>query len=162
MWKKIDENFESVLMVALFVVMSVICVLQVIMRYVFSSSLSWSEELMRYLFIWMVYISISYGMKMRKHVKLDVLLQLFPQQVRPIIQIIGEAIVFVFAIAIIFSSYEVMLKIRGLGQMSVALRIPMFYVYLAPFVGFILVTWRTVQNLYLRITNLKKGVEMND
>ena len=36
---------------------------QVVMRYVFHSSLTWSEEMARYLFVWLVYFSVAYTAK---------------------------------------------------------------------------------------------------
>ena len=41
------------------------------MRYVVGASLSWSEELARYVFIWLVYIGISYAVQMKAHVKVE-------------------------------------------------------------------------------------------
>ena len=50
MLKKIDNHLEDLLMVVLLCVMSLLIFVQVIMRYIFNNSLSWSEELARYLF----------------------------------------------------------------------------------------------------------------
>ena len=52
MLKKIDEHLEDILLVTLLSLMSLIIFVQVIMRYLMRNSLSWSEELARYLFIW--------------------------------------------------------------------------------------------------------------
>ena len=59
MLKKFNENLEAIPLILLTVVMTVLIFVQVIMRYVLQSSLSWSEELARYLFIWMAYFAIS-------------------------------------------------------------------------------------------------------
>ena len=65
---------------------------QVIMRYVFHSSLGWSEELARYMFVWLVFIGISYGAKVMRHIKIDAFLYLFPKCMRPYIVILGDTI----------------------------------------------------------------------
>ena len=52
MLKWLDENLEEFLMVALLIAMTVIMGIQVFARYALGASLSWSEELTRYLFIW--------------------------------------------------------------------------------------------------------------
>ena len=54
MLKWLDENLEEFLMVALLIAMTVIMGIQVFARYALGASLSWSEELTRYLFIWSV------------------------------------------------------------------------------------------------------------
>ena len=42
--KWLDEHFEEYILSGLLVVISVVMMLQVIMRYVFNASLSWAEE----------------------------------------------------------------------------------------------------------------------
>ena len=66
MLKKIDEHLEDILLVTLLSLMSLIIFVQVIMRYLMRNSLSWSEELARYLFIWSIYLAVSYAAKERK------------------------------------------------------------------------------------------------
>ena len=52
MLKWLDENLEEFLMGAFLIGMVLIMGVQVLARYVFGASLSWSEEITRYLFIW--------------------------------------------------------------------------------------------------------------
>lgn len=59
LFKKICSVFESSIDVMIFVVavaMMIIGILQILFRYVFSSALSWSEETIRYLHVWLVTI----------------------------------------------------------------------------------------------------------
>ena len=64
--KWLDDNIELYICVFLMSFMTLLVFVQVVMRYVFNNSLSWSEELARYTFIWLIYIGISYGCKLRK------------------------------------------------------------------------------------------------
>ena len=48
----LDDNLEEALLIALLVTMTLLMGLQVFSRYILNASLSWSEELTRYLFIW--------------------------------------------------------------------------------------------------------------
>ena len=52
MLKIVDEHFEEAIVVALMAMMSALIGVQIFMRYVMGASLSWSEELARYFFIW--------------------------------------------------------------------------------------------------------------
>ena len=79
----LDEYLEISLCVALMSVMTVVIFVQVVMRYVFHNSLTWSEEFARYCFIWLIYLGISYGCKIMKHIKIDAALKLFPEKMRP-------------------------------------------------------------------------------
>ena len=58
-FRKLCALFESainVMIIATALIMMVIGILQILFRYVFSSSLSWSEESIRYLHVWLVTI----------------------------------------------------------------------------------------------------------
>jgi TRAP-type C4-dicarboxylate transport system permease small subunit len=145
--KWLDENFERVICVFLMSVMSSVLFLQVIMRKVFNNSLSWSEEMARYLFIWLIYFGISYGAKAGKHIKVEAFLGIFPKKLRPVIGIIGELFVLGFAVFIIFTSFNLVQKQIKLGQVSPAMHVPMWFMYSAPLVGFIFTGVREVQTI---------------
>ena len=132
--KFLDENLEKMLCVIFLALMSIIIVLQVFFRYVLNNSLSWSEELARYLFIWMIYVGISYGVKMHKHICVDAVYTFMPKSIKR-----GYAIV---AVGMQISS----------GQVSPAMGLPMQYVYAAPVVGMVLTVVRLVQKIYYAVT----------
>ncbi len=56
--------------------------LQVFMRFVFSSSLAWTEELSRYSFIWSVYMGGVLAVKHSQHVRITAQFLIFPPKVR--------------------------------------------------------------------------------
>ena len=95
--KFLNDYLEETICIILMSVMTIIIFIQVIMRYVMHNSLSWSEELARYCFIWLIYIGVAYGCKLMKHIKIDAALKLFPEKVRPYITIVGELLVLAFA-----------------------------------------------------------------
>ena len=53
--KFLNEHLEEFFIIPLMFAMSIIIFIQVVMRYAFQNSLTWSEELARYLFVWLVY-----------------------------------------------------------------------------------------------------------
>ena len=119
--KFLNDYLEETICIILMSVMTIIIFIQVIMRYVMHNSLSWSEELARYCFIWLIYIGVAYGCKLMKHIKIDAALKLFPEKVRPYITIIGELLVLAFALQ---------------------------YINAAPVVGFGLVVIRQIQTIW--------------
>ena len=50
---------------------------QVLFRYVFQLSLAWSEELARYLFLWLAFLASAYAFKTRSHFALRFLVDRF-------------------------------------------------------------------------------------
>ena len=65
-----ERYFEAVFMVVLMFAISIVTGLQVFSRYVLDDALSWSEEICRYMFIWMVYFGISYAIRQRRHIRI--------------------------------------------------------------------------------------------
>lgn len=155
--KVLDEKLELSICIVLMSLMTVIIFVQVIMRYVMHNSLVWSEELARYLFIWLIYIGISYGAKIMKHIKIEAALGLFPMKVRPIIIIIGDVLFLGFSLFITYTAFTVVQRQIGLGQKSPAMQIPMWIIYAAPMVGFALTSIRQIQTIIYRVNKLKQG-----
>lgn len=148
----LDEHFEAYALVFLSVFTVVLIFLQVVMRYVFSNSLTWSEELARYAFIWMIYIGVSYGVKTRKHLGVDALSMLFKRKGQIIISMIANISFLVFVVVMTYFGLDVVTRVT---RDSAALQIPMEWVYLAPVVGFALTTIRLIQNLAIEVKELK-------
>ena len=86
MLKWLDENLEEFLMVALLIAMTVIMGIQVFARYALGASLSWSEELTRYLFIWSGFISVSYCTKKCISIKM------FPRRGKALFKVVNHTI----------------------------------------------------------------------
>lgn len=158
-WNWLDENLESVLCVVMMSVMTILIFVQVVMRYVFGNSLSWSEELARYCFIWLIYLGTSYGCRHMQHIKIDAALLVFPKKVRPYIVILGDLCVLAFAVYILITGIKLTELQILYDKKSPAMEISMICVNLAPVVGFALVILRQVQVIWKRIAQLGKGEE---
>ena len=145
--KFLDEHLEKIFCVVFLALMSAIIVLQVFFRYVLNNSLSWSEELARYLFIWMIYIGISYGVKLDKHICVDAVYSFAPKSIKRYYAIIGYLLFLLFAVAMVYFGILVVGMQISSGQVSPAMGVPMQYVYAAPVVGFVLTAIRLVQKV---------------
>ena len=142
----LDDNLEKMICTVTLALMSAIIVAQVFFRYVLNNSLSWSEELARYLFIWTIYIGISYGVKMDKHVAVDAVYSYMPKGVKKYYAMIAYALFLLFAVAIVYYGVTVV-GMQISSQVSPAMGLPMQYVYVAPVVGMVLTVIRLVQKI---------------
>lgn len=158
--KYLDESIEEILLVFLLSSTSILTFLQVIMRYIAKSPLSWSEELSRYMFIWLIYIGVSYGVKKSAHIKVDFLMNIFPRPIRKFVLIISDIIFMGFSLFIVVTGYQVATKILSLGQKSPALGLQMGYVYFATVVGFGLTFIRLLQQFRKHITPGDETIEL--
>ena len=150
----LDRHIEEVLLVLLSSIMVVVIFVQVVMRQL-GNSLSWSEELARYCFIWLIYIGISYGVKKQRHIKVDVLLMVVKGRAKVVLNIISNVLFIVFASVIIYYGYDIASQLLSFGQKSPALQIPMGLVYMATPVGMGLTIIRLLQNLKVNIDTLR-------
>ena len=74
---------EAAALIALVAVMTVAVFLQVLYRYVLTQPLYWSEELARYLFVWLSILGATLGLQKRGHFGLDFFFRMFPEQAKP-------------------------------------------------------------------------------
>lgn len=151
----LDDHIEEVLLVFLLAGMSLIIGLQVFMRYGAQSSLSWSEEVARYMFIWLIYVGISYGVKKERHIKIDAVANLFPGKTKIYIFILSDIIFMIFSMVVLLKSVDVAQIIFQLGQTSPSMGFPMGFVYIAVPFGFTLVLIRLIQSIVTRVRSLR-------
>lgn len=125
--KTIDKVIKYIL-VALMVILSFLGVFQVVGRLV-GIVPSWTEESIRFLFIWASCIGAAIGIKEHIHIGIDVIVNLFPFTVRKIISVLVQVLLMVFDVFIV--KYGFLMVEKTMTQPSPALRLPMGYVYLA-------------------------------
>ncbi len=108
--------------------MTLVVALQVLFRYGFNQSLFWSEELARYLLVWLSFLGASVAYRRKAHPGIDVLQKKMPRvlqkQCRILVHLVSLAI---FAVMIYFGcrfAYFVRL------QISPALYLPKWIVFI--------------------------------
>lgn len=69
--KKIDKNLERWVMFVLLAGMTLVLGIQIFCRFVLNNSLTWSEELARFMFIWSTFLSIGFCLKEGISLKID-------------------------------------------------------------------------------------------
>ena len=159
--KWLDEYLEEMIMIILLVCMVCIMGLQVVMRYVFNQSLSWSEELTQYMFVWTTFISVSYCVKKRISIKIEQVINALPQPGQTGLRLFRHALVFVFCIIMIPYAVTYVQQAIDSQATSAALGIPMYFIQSAPLVGFLLLTVRVVQAFW-REANIMVGYRKKD
>lgn len=77
----------------------VIMLVSVVFRYLFNDSLSWSDELVRYLFVWLTLLGSAVAFRDREHIRIDYFLGLCPPPLRQVIDIVILGAVMLFFVA---------------------------------------------------------------
>jgi TRAP-type C4-dicarboxylate transport system permease small subunit len=79
-----------------------IIIVTVVTRYGFSYVASWSEEVPRYLLIWISFLGAAACVDLRDHIAFDYLYKRFPGPVRAVIQVLINAAIFGFGWIMLF------------------------------------------------------------
>lgn len=126
------------LLISLIFAVLVACVSwQVISRYVLGTPSTVTDEMARFLFMWMALIGGAYTMGLKRHLAIDLLSQRLQGRARMICEgAVLLAIAGFAALVMIKGGGQLVLRTFASGQVTPALQIPMGYVYGAiPFSG---------------------------
>ncbi len=110
-----------------------IAFVQVVSRFVLNHSLYWSEEMCRYMFVWMVFLGSGIGLLHRRHITIDVVPNLIPKAFKKYYNAAIDLIIIAFSVLVIAYGYG--FAERGMRQGSPAMQIPLGYIYYGIVVG---------------------------
>lgn len=156
---KILNNFEEYICVTGLAVMTAVVFLQVIMRYVFSSALSWSEEFARYTFIWISWVGASYAVREGAHFRVQVFVNNLKGNARKCLELCVLAAWFTFCFFLAWYGTELVLFLINTGQVSAAMEIPMSLPYMAIPVGVGCMCIRLIIEMWKVIKSFKSTAE---
>ena len=131
MLKKILKVYDTALkavLVAIITAFIVIVFMQVVSRYVFNNSLTWSEELARVLFTQMVFLAAPLVVLEKKGISVDIIVQFIPKSAKRKLYVLINILSFVFFIFLAVSGYN--FAIRNFNQHTTALRLNMGRLYM--------------------------------
>jgi TRAP-type C4-dicarboxylate transport system permease small subunit len=111
--KRFFIDIDQYIGAIIFIVIMLLLTVQVVSRYAFSFSLTWTEELSVLLFVFMTYFGISSAVTYRKHLRIDALLDAVPFRVKRVLLIVSDLVFIGFNTYIIFPFVNI---IEGLGN----------------------------------------------
>lgn len=155
--KAINNKLEEVFLVILMAAAVIIVSAQIITRFILKTPLPWSEEVARYIFIWLVWVGAAFATKERKHIRIDVVVNKLPQIGQKACTIISTIIWIGFTIFMVYISFIMTSSVMSGGQTGTGSGIPMWIPYSAIPVGMALMLFRILQNCYFDLKALKKG-----
>jgi TRAP-type C4-dicarboxylate transport system permease small subunit len=141
-------------------VMSVIVMLQIIFRFVIFIPLPWSEELARYLMIWTGMVGSFVALREGRHIGVTMVVDRLPPRAATGVSVFVQAASILFLVILAKQGFA--LTLVNLSQLSPAMRIPMFYPYLAVPVGAALMivelTAGILQSIYLQEPGTRRKI----
>lgn len=126
---------------------------QIIFR-VFFESLTWTEELSRYLLVWSTFLGATLAYKRGMHISVTFVVELFPKKMKKMIVILSILLSMIFfVVAVVFGLKYMNMQIF---QVSAALRIPMKWVYMVIPIGFIVMIIHAITGILEELFEAKE------
>lgn len=130
------DRFEKLLTgicIAIFATMFLLGVITVLFRFVIQSSLAFPDEMLRYLFVWLIALGSAVAMRRNAHASIGMFVNWFEPRARKAVLFVTGMCTTAFLIVVIY--YGIALCQRGFNQISPALEVSMFWAYAAIPVG---------------------------
>ena len=150
----LNENFEKIFMVTGLLAIILFITWQVIYRYIITQFIEragaavWTEELSRYIFIWISYLALSVAIKKRSSIRVDIIYDKLPERLQNISWIIVESLFLVLTGVITYFGWGQIERLLTFPQHTTALRIPFLVPYLILPLGFGLMCLRLLQRIW--------------
>jgi len=131
------NHLNELLASSFFFVMCLTVIMSVFLRYFFSFSFRWVDELTRYLFIYMVFLGIPIAFRKKTHVNIQFFALFFTKKIKYLVSIFIDLAILVTILYIGNSTIQ-MISTRIGKTPSPGLKLPMRYIYFPVIICFVL------------------------
>ena len=143
-FKKNFIDVEGFICTLLFVAMLIILTGQIINR-VLSQSNSWSEELARYMFMFVIFIGAAMAADQLAHITISTMVKIWPKCIRRYVKIFGSVLLTAFCLYIMYKGAQFAIMLWEAKRISLGLYIPMAIPHAAIPIGFAAISFRVIQ-----------------
>ena len=144
---KINKVLDAICVVCMALIL-VLVVVQVVMRYVFNSPLTWSEELAVYIMVWMTFLGSVICMRDNEHIEVTVLVDYLPRKLQRAVIVFSRIVSVIFLLIVVYYGFELVFENRVVT--SAANKINMGLVYL-------IIPLSSIGMLYYVVRSIVKG-----
>lgn len=164
MSKTFDRFLEWITTVVKWVMVSMTCVIffittmTVFTRYVLNFVPSWSEEIPRYLLVWITYLGAALAIKFKEHISLDVFFNLMPLRARQVGHLLLNGLIAI--VAAIMVVYGIGLVNHFGDDLMESIPVTNFWLYLAMPVSGTLMILYIIKDTWSGVLGLGKAQEV--
>jgi len=159
---KIIDHLEEWIIGLMLASMTALTFLQVVMRYVFNSGFSWALELTTVFFAFMIFVGISYGVRVGSHIGVDALVKMMGHTARRNVSIMAVLLSLLYVGLVLTGSSIYVLKMKEVGIEFEDMPIERWMVLIIMPIGFLLTGWRFMQILIGLITGKTDSLHLAD
>jgi TRAP-type C4-dicarboxylate transport system permease small subunit len=140
--KKWVDRFNGLLLALMFL----ITFYQILARDIFIISSMWTEELARFLFVWIVFLGAGTLIEGNEHIRISILADRLPLAAGRIIRIITNLLILIFCVIFLWSAYLNCLNNWEFYAPSMDW-MRLSYLYLGLLISGVLMIWYLLNNL---------------
>lgn len=162
--KKIVKGYDAIekwFLIILTAAMVLIIFAQVVTRYVMGHSLYWSEELGKFIFVWISWIGVSAGMINNEHIQVRLVHQALDNKglikTKESLDLIKDLLWLFTSIFVAVYGVQIVAMQAGLGVYGASTGIPMWIAYLCIPLSSVLVCIRLVLDILKNVIALVTG-----
>ncbi|HZG85931.1 TRAP transporter small permease [Paenibacillus sp.] len=142
----VNENLEKCLAAGLLLLFSGLMILNVAMLFILKEAIAWASEGVLLMFVFFVWIGISYAFKERKHISVTALVERLPPKGQKLHGIAINLLMILFFAMLLKVGWEWMMNPAVQNKSSLLLGYPMWLYYASAPFGAALSVIRLVQN----------------
>lgn len=155
--QELDRNAERWLLLVFYTILVITMFIEVLRRELLSYSSIWGEEIVRYSFIYLVWIGAAAAVRERGHIRIDVIMHYVSPRLKALIYLFGDLVMVAVSIVALYYSFETVLVSAKFGSVTDGLRISRVWFLMAVPFGFALVLLRLFQSILRDIADLRAG-----
>ncbi len=141
---KLEEGLVMFLMAA----MTLLAFGQVIARFFFNYSFVWALEVTGVMFAWLIFIGMSYGVRVGAHIGVDAAVKLLPVKGQRFVNCIAAVLCIVYALIVVYGGTAYVMKMYQVDILMQDLPIPQWIPRMVLPIGFLLLAFRFSEALW--------------
>lgn len=142
------EHLEEGLITFLMAAMTIVTFMQVVARYVFNYSFVWALELTGVMFAWLIFVGMSYGVRVGAHIGVDAVVKSVGPGAARIMGTIAALLCIVYALIVTVGGYQYVHKMYEVGILMQDMPVQQWIPRVILPIGFALLAFRFAQVLY--------------
>ena len=144
-FRSILDQLEEGILAVLLTFMTSVTFIQVVLRYVFNTGWVWSLEATSYAFAWLVLVGMSYGVRTRTHIAVDLVVRKLPQGVKYYIALLAAGLCIVYAGLMLYGSWMLVSGLHMLGNYARDIPLPKWLLTSVMPIAFVLLAFRFLE-----------------
>jgi len=150
---KVITKTEELILSYSVIGMAALLIVSVIMRTIFNSSLTFSEEVAQALLILISFFGLEYCARKGKSISMSIVFDRVNNKNKKLFMIVISIVSAVSMLYLTYIAFGYVMSVKELGRVTPALQIPMYLIYATVPIGFLLISIEYFSSFILNIRN---------